>query len=328
MLLTACKTSENLQYATIYHGYSKEGLHGRAVTFVNQDAVIVAGPRGVFCGKYFGGELIEQPALQGAADIRDIHLFNNGTIALLSSGDTAKLYVLGFNGEQATVFDSAGVFLDGFDFWDEQNGIAYGDPVNDKFFLVKTTDAGRSWKAFTPEIFPSVLEKEAGFAASGTGIQCLGDSTVYFATGMADTARLFCSYDQGKTWVTKNTPLKSGDSYGIYSIYFWSETEGMIIGGSWEQTTYKKQICYYTADGGNTWINRSKGLGGYSSCINGNENGTCLFATGDQGTYFTLDKGLHWHLLFERNYYSIAINQDFVAFAGRDGVLEVLRYKF
>ncbi len=41
-----------------------------------------------------------------------------------------------------------------------------------------------------------------------------------------------------------------------------------------------------------------------------------------------LDKGLHWHLLFERNYYSIAINQDFVAFAGRDGVLEVLRYKF
>lgn len=327
-VICACKSTDHLQYATIYRGHSKEGLSGRAMTFVNQDAVIVAGPKGVFCGRYFGGDLVEQPPLNGAEDIRDIHLFHNGTISLMSSGDTGRIYVLGFNGEQALVFDTNKVFLDGFDFWDEQNGIVYGDPVNTHFFLAKTSDAGRSWKAFTPAVFPAILNKEAGFAASGTGIQCLDDSTVYFATGMADTARLFCSYDQGNSWVAKNTPLKSGGSYGIYSIYFWSEKEGMIVGGSWEQTDYAKQICYYTSDGGETWINRSKGLGGYLSCIQGNEAGTCLFATGDQGTYFTLDKGLHWHLLFERNYYSIVVNKDFVAFAGREGSLEILRYQF
>jgi hypothetical protein len=328
LVFSACKTADTLQYATIYHGHSIEGLHARSITFVNHDAVIVAGPGGVFCGRYFAGDLVEQPSLKGAEDIRDIHLFHNGNVVLMNSGDTAKIYAIGFNGEQGTVFDSTGVFLDGFDFWDEQNGIVYGDPVQGKFFLAKTDNAGRSWNAYTPTIFPQILEKEAGFAASGTGIQCLGDSTVYFATGMADTARLFCSYDRGNTWTAKNTPIKSGDSYGIYSMYFWSETEGMIIGGSWEETDYKKNICYYTADGGTTWINRSKGLGGYSSCIQGNDEGTCLFATGDQGTYFTLDKGLHWNLLVERNYYSIAVNKDFVAFIGRDGVLEVLRYKF
>jgi len=328
LLLTACKTSDTFRYATIYHGHSKEGLHGRAITFINHDAVIVAGPKGFFCAKFFGGDLVEQPALAGAEDIRDMHIFNIGTMVMMSSGDTGKIYAIGFNGEQGTVFDSTGVFLDGFDFWDEQNGIVYGDPVNDHFFVAKTSDAGRTWNAYSPEIFPTILDNEAGFAASGTGIQCLGDSTVYFATGMSDTARLFCSYDRGNTWVAKNTPLKSGGSYGIYSMYFWSENEGMIIGGSWEETDYKKSICYYTADGGDTWINRSKGLGGYSSCINGNDTGTCLFATGDHGTYFSLDKGLHWHLLSERNYYSIAVNKDFVAFSGRDGVLEILRYQF
>lgn len=327
--LSSCKTSsDTLQYATIYRGHSIQGLHARSVTFVNEDAIIIAGPKGVFCGKYFGGDLVEQPALEGAEDIRDMHLFNNGTMVMMNSGDTAKIYVVGFNGEQATVFDSAGVFLDGLDFWDDKNGIAYGDPVGGKFFLVKTNNAGRSWDAYTPERFPDILKNEAGFAASGTGLQCIGDSTVYFATGMADTARLFCSYDRGKTWTAKNTPLKSGDSYGIYSIEFWSEKEGIIIGGSWEETEYRKKICYYTSDGGDTWINRSKGLGGYSSCVQGNANGTCIFATGDQGTYFTLDKGLNWFLLFERNYYSITVFNDFVAFVGRDGVVEILRFKF
>ena len=325
---SSCRTADNFKYATIYHGHSIEGLHARAITFVNSDAVIVAGPKGVFCGRFFGGDGVEQPSLAGAEDIRDIHLFNNGTIALLNSGDTAKIYIVGFNGEQGVVFDSTGVFLDGFDFWDEENGIAYGDPVKNEFFLITTSTAGRIWKPLSPQSLPEILNKEAGFAASGTGLQCIGDSVVYFATGMADTARLFCSYDRGENWIAKNTPVKSGDSYGIYSIYFWSETEGIIIGGSWKETDYNKKICYYTADGGDTWINRSKGLGGYTSCVQGNEKGTCIFATGDEGTYYTLDKGQTWQMLSERSYYSITLNEEFVAFSGRDGILEILRYSY
>lgn len=328
LVLTSCKSTDNLQYATIYHGQSIAGFHARAVTFVNQEAILIAGPKGVFCGKYFGGDLIEQPALKDAEDIRDIHLFMNGTMSLLSSGDTGKIYIVGFNGEQATVFDSSGIFLDGMDFFDEQNGIAYGDPINGKFFLTETHDAGRSWKAFTPEVFPDNLTNEAGFAASGTGIQCIDDSIVYFVTGMADTARLFCSYDRGKNWVAKNTPLKSGDSYGIYSMFFWSKHEGMIVGGSWKERDYNKKVCYFTSDGGDSWFNCSKGLGGYTSCVQGNENGSCIFATGDHGTYYTLDKGLNWNLLFDRNYYSIAVSKEFVAFVGRDGAVEILRYQF
>jgi len=326
LLFFSCKTTSDLQYSTIYRGHSIEGLSARALAVIT-DAVIVAGPGGVFCGRFFGGDLVEQPAIKDAEDIRDIHLFNNGTMVLMNSGEHGTIYHIGFNGEQTKVFDSAGVFLDGMDFWDDQNGICYGDPVNGKFFLLRTFDSGLTWFNLTPPTLPVILKNEAGFAASGTGIQCIGDSTVYFVTGMADTARMFCSYDRGETWTVKNTSIKSGGSYGIYSTYFWSENEGIIIGGSWEEIDYKKKICYYTSDGGNSWENRSKGLGGYTSCVQGNKDATFLAATGDKGTYFSLDKGETWNLLFDRNFYSLSVDKDYLVLIGRDGVLEVYLYK-
>ncbi|MBK7129266.1 MAG: hypothetical protein IPM74_07865 [Crocinitomicaceae bacterium] len=329
LFILSCQTyQDHFTYATIYHGETLAGFHARALCLVNSEAVIVAGPNGQFCGKYFSGDLIEQPALTGAEDIRDMHLFNNGTMVLMNSGDTGKIYVVGFNGEQATVLDTPGVFLDGLDFWDEKNGIAFGDPVGNTFFLARTNDGGRSWSAFSPQNIPEALQHESAFAASGTGIQCIDDSTVYFVSGMADTARLFISHDRGMNWTALPTPMKSGDGYGIYSMYFWNSLEGMIIGGSWEEIKYHKKICFLTQDGGKTWINRSKGLGGYSSCILGNKDGSCIFSTGDRGTYYTLDRGLHWNLLFERNYYSIAMNEEFLALIGRNGTIEILRYQF
>lgn len=327
LFLVSCHTPGDLTYTTVYRGYSKQGVNCRSLAVINE-AVIVAGQGGFFCGRFFSGDYVEQPAVERGEDIRDMHLFNDGSMVLMNSGENAIIYYVAYNGQQSVVYDSAGVFLDGMAFWDDLNGIVYGDPVGGEFFLLRTFNGGKKWFNLKPAQIPAILPAEAGFAASGTGIQCLGDSTVYFATGMSDNSRLFCSYDRGITWSVKNTPVKSGDSYGIYSMYFWTEREGMVVGGSWEKTDYHRKICYYTRDGGNTWTNRSKGLGGYSSCIRGNKDGSCLFVTGDQGTYFTLDKGLTWQLLFERNYYSIAVTETHAIFIGRDGTLEVIGYKF
>ena len=326
-LIASCKTSDTLKYSTVYRGHSIEGMHARAHVLIN-DAVIVAGPNGKFCGRFFGGDLVEQPALIGAEDIRDLHLFNDGSMVMMNSGDTARIYYISYNGEQKVVFDSSGVFLDGLDFWDDLNGIVYGDPIDGKFFLLRTFDGGKKWFNLSPLNFPGATENESGFAASGTGIQCVGDSTVYFATGMGALARMYCSYDRGMTWEVKSTPIKSGDSFGIYSIYYWSKNEGIIVGGSWKEIDYNKNICYYTADGGATWENRSKGLAGYTSCVQGNDDGTFLAATGDKGTFYSLDKGEHWNRLVERNYYSLSVTKDYVVLIGRDGVLEILKYSF
>jgi photosystem II stability/assembly factor-like uncharacterized protein len=212
------------------------------------------------------------------------------------------------------------------DFWNNNTGIAYGDPVNGQFYLIKTTDTGRNWEILKPKEIPPALENEAGFAASGTGIQTMGDSTVYFATGVGSVARLFCSDNQGETWVAKETPMRSGDSYGIYSIHFWSEQEGVIIGGSYVDSTYNEGICQYTSDGGDSWTDRSTGLAGYCSCVAGTKKGELLVATGRMGTFYSLNKGKSWEILTKTAYYTCTITETNIVLSGKNGILEFIEY--
>ena len=61
-------------------------------------------------------------------------------------------------------------FFDGFDFWDEKNGILISDAIDDKLYLLATEDGGESWNRVGAETLPPLEEGEYGFAASGTGI--------------------------------------------------------------------------------------------------------------------------------------------------------------
>ena len=188
------------------------------------------------------------------------------------------------------------------------------------------TNGGDDWKTMSPNTMPAALENEAGYAASGTSIQTIGDSTVYFGTGMGAKARLFCSYDRGANWIVKDTPMKAGDSYGIYSMFFWSENEGMICGGSYKDSTYKKGICQYTADGGDTWQEKSRGLDGYISCVQGTANGEFIVATGRMGTFYTTNKGQSWDVLIDRPFYSCFVNDKIIVLTGRNGATEIIHY--
>ncbi len=330
-LVYSCGTAKStLIYETVYTGYSVEGVSSRAVTVV-KDRVITGGQEGYISLNFLDSarrEVNNFAHIKGAQDFRDVYYTALGTCLFMNSGDDGVIWKMSRRGEQIKVFDTSGVFLDGMDFWGEQGaGIAYGDPINGKFFLAKTEDNGESWFACTPKTFPPALANEGGFAASGSGIQTLGDSTVYFATGLGEVARLYCSADQGENWVVKDTPLRSGDeSYGIYSMYFWSENEGVIVGGSYIDSTYNTNICQYTVDGGDSWKNGSKGLLGYCSCVDGTKDGKFLVATGRIGTFYSLNKGKTWNLLTNRPYYTCYVTEHEVVLSGRNGALEFINY--
>ncbi len=174
---------------------------------------------------------------------------------------------------------------------------------------------------------PKALENEGGFAASGSSIQAIGERTVYFGAGLGAEARLFCSNDRGYNWVAKSTPMKSGEgSYGIYSMFFLSEDEGFIIGGSYEDSTYNTDICHYTKNAGNSWKSRSNGLLGYCSCIHGRADGKLLVATGKMGTFYSVDKGKNWQVLSEKPFYTCHVTNETVVLSGRNGVLTFIDY--
>jgi photosystem II stability/assembly factor-like uncharacterized protein len=189
-------------------------------------------------------------------------------------------------------------------------------------------DSCNTWQSLDYNLVPIALDKEAGFAASGTGISTIGENKVIIGTGGAKVSRLYISIDQGLNWITKSTPMKSGDSYGIYSMYFWNELEGLIIGGSYLYPEDKDSICFYTADGGDTWSDRSEGLGGYSSGIHGNEDGSIIVATGRNGVYYTLNKGLNWNLLTSEKFYSARVFGYRLYLSGKNGRVQVINLQY
>jgi len=317
-----------LEFKSVFSGHSIEKVHARAIS-VSEGIVYVGGAEGNVSFTHFKDLQSDNMNFPGVEDFRDIYVNTMGACLLMNSGEKGIIWGISPGGFPQKVLDTNGVFLDGMDFWEnESNGIVYGDPIGGKFFLAKTTDMGRTWNSISPKQFPNASENEGGFAGSGTGIQAIGDSTVYFGTGGSEgTARLFCSHDQGETWVAKNTPMKSDKSHGIYSIYFWTKNEGIIIGGSYIDSTYNDGICYFTEDGGESWEDRTNELKGYCSCVQGNKDGSLLVATGRVGTFYSLDKGETWLILTEKAYYSCNITEEKIILSGKNGILEFFDFK-
>ena len=82
-------------------------------------------------------------------------------------------------------------FFDGIDFWDKQNGIAFSDPIDGKFFIIKTKDGGKTWLPISPANIPAIQENEAAFAASGTSLVTVGRKYAYICTGGGKFAQVY-----------------------------------------------------------------------------------------------------------------------------------------
>jgi photosystem II stability/assembly factor-like uncharacterized protein len=138
-------------------------------------------------------------------------------------------------------------------FWDQEHGIAIGDPVAGKFEVITTPDGGKTWASVPSDRMPPALDGEGAFAASGTCVAVEGKSNVWFATG-GKAARVFRSKDRGKSWAVVKTPLIHGtDSTGIFSLAFRDSKHGVIAGGDYKDAHKSAANLAFSDDGGATW---------------------------------------------------------------------------
>ena len=89
-------------------------------------------------------------------------------------------------------------FYDSMDFWNDQEGIAIGDPTDGCMSIIITRDGGNTWTKLSCDDLPRAKEGEAAFAASDTNIAIVRDNT-WVATG-GKASRVLYSPDKGKTW--------------------------------------------------------------------------------------------------------------------------------
>lgn len=87
-------------------------------------------------------------------------------------------------------------FYDSMDFWNDNEGIAIGDPTEDCMSIIITRDGGNIWTKLSCEDLPKVKDGEAAFAASDTNIAIVGDHT-WVATG-GKVSRVYIHQIKGK----------------------------------------------------------------------------------------------------------------------------------
>ncbi|MGV9002524.1 T9SS type A sorting domain-containing protein [Flavobacterium sp.] len=148
-------------------------------------------------------------------------------------------------------FQSTGEsFLNGVHFFDENNGITYGDPANGEFEIYTTTDGGDSWTLVPAANIPNPLSGEYGY----NGGNMFMGNTCFLVT---NKGRILKSLDKGLTWTAYQAPVTDfGSAAQSARLSFSTATNGNMLktitvgAGVSAVSTY---TYYTTTDGGTTW---------------------------------------------------------------------------
>ncbi|WGD34977.1 oxidoreductase [Olleya sp. YS] len=220
-------------------------------------------------------------------------------------------------------------FYDSMDFWNDQEGIAIGDPTDNCMSVIITRDGGNTWNKLSCDDLPQAKEGEAAFAASDTNISIVGENT-WVATG-GKASRILYSPDKGYTWQVFETPIIQGlETTGMYSIDFYDELNGFAIGGDYTKADANIKNKIRTTDGGKTWTVVSDGAGpGYRSCVQyvPNSQAKQLVAIGFKGIDYSSDAGNSWTHLSDEGFYTLRFLNDSVAYAAGNGRISKLTFK-
>jgi len=286
----------------------------RGLSVISETTAWASGSNGTIVRTIDGGKSWQTDNISGAAslDFRDIEAFDENTAIVISAGRPAKIYKTidgGKNWVEKYSNDSEGIFFNSMVFWDEKNGIAVGDPIDGNFTIITTNDSGENWSQVPSKNIPQALAKEANFAASGTCIAMQGKDKAWFGTG-GSVARVFYSSDRGRNWNVSNTPVISDSaSMGIFSLAFFDEKNGIVVGGDYKNPAGKARNAAITKDGGITWTLIDEGVQpyGYRSCVAyvPNTSGRKLLAVGITGTDVSFDSGHTWANIDTVGYHSI-----------------------
>ncbi|MCH2230398.1 MAG: hypothetical protein MK105_08635 [Crocinitomicaceae bacterium] len=251
-------------------------------------------------------------------EIRDIET-SDGKILAMHSGDNGKIISIDLNGNTKIIAPQMwnGVFLDGMDFIDNR-GFMMGDPVNGVFSLFHTQNGGNSWEPCKGKI--KAEKGEAGFAASGTNVQMLNDSTYAFVSG-GMKSRFFKSTNNGESWRIVDLPYYPGESTGAYSMHFMNDSIGVIVGGDYLSPELKNNISFYTEDGGESWYNMRKPVRGYRSCVF-SKNGV-YYSSGRNGIDFSIDDGKSWNPFANGQYFSLTASKTHLIATTRYGSIQL-----
>ncbi|MCF4101802.1 oxidoreductase [Gillisia sp. M10.2A] len=336
LVITGCGSKESQQKPSYYTSVEvqtilEDSISIRAIEIIGNDVAFAAnnGVYGLYNSKTGGWRNNVQKYDTIIPEFRAVASTSTDFL-MLSVGNPALLYKTGEKGSMELVYkeEDEKVFYDAMAFWNDKEGIAMGDPTNDCLSVIITRDGGNSWKKISCDNFPKSEEGEAAFAASNSNIAIKGNNVWLLSGGMK--SRIFHSEDRGVIWKVYDTPLLQGaPTSGGYSMDFYDEKNGIIVGGDYTKPDENTKNKAITADGGKTWTLISNGKDpGYKSSVRyvPGKEGKEIIAIGFTGIHYTKDAGMSWDKLSSEAFFTIRFLNDSVAYGA--GKNRIARLKF
>lgn len=267
----------------------------RGLSVADNQTAWAGGTKGTVGRTTDGGKTWNFRSIPGYSDLdfRSVYAFSSQRAIIANAGSPAYILLTTDGGETwKAVYTNnhKDAFFDGIDFRDADNGLIFGDPIDGKMLLLRTTDGGITW---TPVAEPPLLETgEASFAASGTGIRWTGTHSVMICTG-GIISRIWTSENQGERWSVFTTPIIQGQTTtGIFSFV---QNKGVlhIVGGDYKNMTMNVNHNFYSINNGKDWIQPVTPTRGYRECIEAITD-NILLSTGPTGTDISFDNGKNW----------------------------------
>lgn len=275
---------------------TKEPYSFRGLSVVSNKIIWVSGNKGTIGRSLDGGNFFEWITVPGYEnrDFRDIEAFDAKTAVIMAVAEPAIIMRTDNGGQtwkRVYFNDSQGMFLDALEFWNNESGIVIGDPVQGKFFVARTFDGGKNWRAITFDNLPAADSGEACFAASGTNVRALERDQACFVTGGSRT-RFFRKND------AIDIPVVHGkETQGVNSVAVWYRKRKLsrivVAGGDFQTPLSREMNCAVSNDGGATWLNPAQPPFGYRSCVEFITSGK-LITCGLNGVDISEDGGMEW----------------------------------
>jgi photosystem II stability/assembly factor-like uncharacterized protein len=303
------------------------GIQSRlqAISVVDKNTVWVSGANASVLFTEDAGshwQKVNVPDSKGL-EFRDIYALDSQTIWLMSAGagELSRIYKTSDGGENWKVQfinKHPKGFLDCFDFWDAENGIAYGDSIEGELYVLLTSNGGVDWQKVPANKLPKAKGSEGGFAASGTCVHVMGNDNAWISTGAGQIPRVLKTTDKGESWQVAETPIVKGEAAGIMSVLFMDPQQGIIFGGDLQQEDKKTANIGLTSDGGKSWslasqVSFTGAIYGSGAVSQGKQD--LLFAVGPKGMDYSIDNAASWKSLSHNNYWAIDFAVDSLGWA-------------
>ena len=275
---------------------SKEKCHARGITTHGKFIYVSTNTSKVFKINPVNGKSkeIQVYKIQKSGEFRDIE-YSNGNLIVMESGDEGFIY------SKKYYRHFPKIFLDGMSFYNS-TGFLMGDQLEGYLSLYYSEDSGKTWNSCKGKI--KADENENGFAASGTTVRCLNDSTFVFVSG-GEASNFYKSTDKGQFWFKSPIPFTHSVSSGPFSLAYSTENELVVVGGDYTKPNDTTSNCFISLNGGKDWFAPKSSPKGYRSCVIYHDG--IYFSCGTNGLDYSMDGGMNWKSFKTNSFFSLSI---------------------